>query len=517
VIPFSCDGHQLAFVTSSSSSSRPSPCLSVTVSPPTEDQYLLEDDDDDEEYDFDALLAKKEEWMQELQRLAKTSSKDPTAVTQAQSVFDEMFEAYVITEESTMWPTVDVYNLVIETHAYSKDEHGADEAERILGRMEDKTVEFIARPNLETYQTVMDAWAMRKNPEKAQKVLERFEKRCGEAEGTAIVPLYNKLIKAYGMTGDAQAAESIFRGLLEEEEEYKKANNKSWVQTMKAYASLPDGTEKVQSLFREMLRAYRMGEEDYVPKTDAFNTLIRALGKTKGGAEETEAMLFEMIEKFRGGDEDSRPNAETFRLVIATQSRGRNASGAKIEQLLQIQEGLYDTTKAEDLKLDAWLGNVALQAIARSRDKKKAIRAKRVIERMKNADDKLNEPSVRSYYTLLSACAYTEGTPEDNFEAFQIAVDALKELRESLDKEPDSGCFGMFLKACANLMPENRKRDGVAENVFRKCCAEGLVNDFVLAEFERASSDALQLEVLGGFLDDNVRLPSEWSRNVETR
>jgi hypothetical protein len=43
------------------------------------------------------------------------------------------------------------------------------------------------------------------------------------------------------------------------------------------------------------------------------------------------------------------------------------------------------------------------------------------------------------------------------------------------------------------------------------------VNDFVLNEFEKASSEALQLEVLGGFLEDDVRLPEEWSANVVER
>ena len=125
--------------------------------------------------------------------------------------------------------------------------------------------------------------------------------------------------------------------------------------------------------------------------------------------------------------------------------------------------------------------------------------------------------SRRAYYTLLSACAFTEGSPEDKLEAFQIAVDALKELRESHHQEPDSSCFGMFLKACANLMPENKKRDAVVENVFKKCCSEGLVNDFVLGEFERASSEALQLQLVGGFLEDEVRVPEEWSKNVVSR
>ena len=74
----------------------------------------------------------------------------------------------------------------------------------------------------------------------------------------------------------------------------------------------------------------------------------------------------------------------------------------------------------------------------------------------------------------------------------------------------------MFLKACANLMPESPKRNAVVENVYWKCGGNGLVNNFVLNQFEWASSKALQLEILAGFFKDDVHLPQEWSQNVET-
>ena len=478
-----------------------------------DDELLLEDD---EEYEID--LEKKGEWMSELRRLARITSQDPTAVEQAEEVFDEMFEAYVMTEETTMWPAVDVYNLLLETHAYSRSPDGGVHAEKLLARMEDPSVEFIARPNLETYLNVMDAWAMRKNPPKVEEVLRRLEKRYEKTGDVDILPTtdaYNKLIKAYGMVGNAEKAEEIFVSLLDKVEgDPLKANYKSWVQIMKAFASRSDGTDKVQALYREMVKNYRMGDEDCRPRIEVYNTLIRALGQKLEGAAEAEEILFDLVSRYRGGEEDVRPNGETFRNVLTAQRRRKNVSGAKIEQLLQIQEGLHATTKEEDLKLDGRLYNVALYAISRCRDPKKSIRARRIVDKMHGLDDEIHHINVRTYFNLLSACAYTVGTPEEKLKAFQIAVDSLKELRESLHQEPDSSCFGMFLKACAQLMPESNKRDTVVEKVFRKCCSDGLVDEFVLSEFGRASSETLQLEILGGFLEDDIRIPKEWSKNI---
>ena len=485
------------------------------------EEFLLEeldDDDDDDDTEYEVDLGKKGEWMEELRYLARTTSSNPKAVQKGQDVFDKMFEAYVMSEETSMWPGVDVYNLLLEIHAYSRDPEGGTYAEQLLSRMEDPSVEFIARPNLETYMTVMDAWAMRRNPVKAEETLALALKRYESTNDEQIKPnadIYNKLIKAFGMKGDVEKAEEIFVSLIEKDEgDPLRANYKSWVQIMKAFASQKGGADKVQALFREMTQGYRMGQEDYKPKTDAYNTVIRALGQTSGGAEEAEDILFDLVSRFRSGEKGVRPDADTFRNVLSAQRRKKNASAAKVEQLLQIQEGLYATTKEDDLKLDGRTCNVALYIISRSRDSKKAVRARRILDKMMELKDRKDQVNARAYFNLLSACAFTIGSPGENLEAFQIAVDSLKELRESRHLKPDSSCYGMFLKTCANLMPESRKRDAVVENIFRKCCADGLVDKVVLSEFERASSAALQLEIIGGFLDDDVRIPEDWSKNV---
>ncbi|CAJ1923632.1 unnamed protein product [Cylindrotheca closterium] len=472
----------------------------------------------DEEIEFDEgdLLAQKEDWMESLRQCAKTSSRDATAIEKAQGIFDEMFQAYVKTDDMALFPGPEVYNLLIETHAYGSDEKGGEEAEMILSRMEDSSVAFVALPNLQTYLNVMDAWAMRKNPEKAEAVATRLNERYAETNDDAVKPtiaVTNKLIKSYGIRGDIEKAESIFRDSLEKEGELK-ANHKTWVQIMKAYIPQKSGYEQVGDLFFEMRKAFRMGEEEYLPKTEAYNALIRALGYKRNGGPEAEELLFEMIEQYQAGEDDVRPNADTFRNTIAAQLNRRNFSSAKVEQLLQIQEGLYMTTGFPDLKIDTRVNNAALQVMSKTKDARKAIRAKRIIENMKNSGDPENMPTKRTYRSLMSACAFTRGNPEESLETFQVAIETIKNLKEFVGEEPDSGFVGLFLKACSNLMPPSRKRDAVVEKIFEKCCADGLLNDFVLIEFEKAASETLQLETLGGFLEDNVKLPEKWSRNV---
>lgn len=62
-----------------------------------------------------------------------------------------------------------------------------------------------------------------------------------------------------------------------------------------------------------------------------------------------------------------------------------------------------------------------------------------------------------------------------------------------------------------------KKRDAVLESAFGQCCAAGYVNAYVLEQLERAASDELVLKLLGGFFEDGVEPPAEWSANVVGR
>ena len=63
-------------------------------------------------------------------------------------------------------------------------------------------------------------------------------------------------------------------------------------------------------------------------------------------------------------------------------------------------------------------------------------------------------------------------------------------------------------------MPQGSKRDDLVIKIFNDCSEEGLVSEFVLDEFEAATTEAIQLEVLGGFGVDGGSVPESWSRNV---
>ena len=55
------------------------------------------------------------------------------------------------------------------------------------------------------------------------------------------------------------------------------------------------------------------------------------------------------------------------------------------------------------------------------------------------------------------------------------------------------------------------------DSLFRKCCQDGLVSDFVLKEMSDLSSPDLYQSLLKGVANDYGNLPKSWSSNVRER
>jgi pentatricopeptide repeat protein len=511
----------------------------MAVSDQTSLDQQVEDEWDEDEFDYDDLVRTYEDYESQLKDLAERTSRDPTALEEALTLFDEMFKAYVMTEDEALYPDAHIYNLLLEVHAFSTDPGAAGKAEEIVRRMKDDSE--LPPPDAVTYGNLMDAWMMRRN--EWDKVRELFDElqQSSDSDLRPNTYLYNKLIKSYGMQGDATEAESVLEEMIKASEDDKESdirpNQKTWVHVLRAHANTREAekkdpqmaVDKIQSVLGRMERGFQKGEKDWKPGTQAYNALLQALShvNTLTAAREADKILNQLMDDSSRDEVEAaeeqplNPDSNSFYHVISAyrnallkDSKAVNTAAVKVERLLELQDGLAKSHPA--LRPTPKTLQTVLQALSRSRDTAKAVKSQRLLERLKKmSDDTGSSVPVSAYKSLLSACAYTRGSPEDKLEAFQIAVETLNELRDS--GRANSSVFGLFLRTCTNLMPATKKRDAVVENAFRKCCADGLVNDYVQREFERAASDELLLRVLGGFPEDGVRAPAEWSRLVQEK
>ena len=173
-----------------------------------------------------------------------------------------------------------------------------------------------------------------------------------------------------------------------------------------------------------------------------------------------------------------------------------------------------------------------INAISKSKNEAKAQRALRILRRM----DKLYQAGVNkearpnevTYTAVLNSCAFPAVLDaRTRRKALDTAIFTLEELKASRYGHPNQITYSTFLKAVANLLPDDDEfRRAVIKEAFQQCCKDGQVGDMVLAHLRSAAPADLYQELV----IDVVRstspqrksiyrvsmedLPAEWSQNV---
>jgi hypothetical protein len=167
--------------------------------------------------------------------------------------------------------------------------------------------------------------------------------------------------------------------------------------------------------------------------------------------------------------------------------------------MLEEMESLYDNDGNRMIKPNVRTYTAVIQAISTSRDQRgKAKLTDHIVNRMiqRYEEGKLNElPNIYTYNYMLNACAnIMEDSPEEQFEAFSLAVAVFKKILHDTRLPQDSFTFAFFLKACANLLPPSAQREQLALHAFQRCCRDGQVSTEVISRLKQiCSEDVLQI------------------------
>ena len=165
---------------------------------------------------------------------------------------------------------------------------------------------------------------------------------------------------------------------------------------------------------------------------------------------------------------------------------------------------------------------VVIKALARSKDPKGVVKAEQILLELESAfanGQTSLRPDVRTYSSVINACAYCSGGPTERREALVIALRTFRKMRKTKSNAaPNAVTYGTLLKAVNNLMPVSAERDNLVERFFQRCCKEGCVGSFVLTQL-RLVSPELYLDVTKGVgaSSDKVallrQLPVSWTQN----
>ena len=453
-------------------------------------------------------------------------------------------------DERDIEPNTVVLNAVLSTWVKSKNPAAVERTAEILRNMEGS----VSPPDLISYNTHLHALMLHTSPKRPENALKAYELLNRMETMETVQPnlfSYNLVLRALNRVNKVQDAANVLRQLVQRGIE---PDTFSFNQVLAALArvraadtayellqyQIESGTPPDVASYASVLSAYgpeRVGEAENMlrnmkipPNAVCYNVMMDLWAKSGQGtlgARKAEQLLQEMQDRYEAGNEAMKPTLVSYNALLNAWARsGTRCCGHKAETYLDQMWELY---RAGDKKVkpNDCSYNTVINAISKSQNEGKAQKALRVLRRMDKmyqAGNKDARPDTVTYTAVLNSCAFPAVLDSrTRRKAWDTALFTLQELRESRYGHPNQVTYGVFIKACGNLLHDDDElRRDVIRQAFRQCCIDGQVGEMVLSYLRKAAPSDLYAELLQ--LPDARRttrirledLPHEWRCNVRS-
>jgi len=399
-------------------------------------------------------------------------------------------------------PDLEAYNTVMDAWSKSRVSEAPDAAERLLKRMmDDESVE----PSTASYNLLIDAWANSDKENSLDKAIQiyRHMERLRTDETKNVNPTIrtvNAVLHAYarksaqhtsqnsqeGFEAAARCAASSL-GLLEEmKKRYEETGDTNWQPDMATYTSVMDVHSRCATY-----RTTRIAGD--------------LLNELKG--------LYEKTGNFR-----HKPNFRTYTTLVTAWSR------TKSDESPQRVESIMKEMRLSGEKPNARTYTAAIQCWARAREPLKAKRVLKLLmemrEEYKQTGSDHIRPTTLTYNNAIDACARCQGSAEQKTESVKIAFAILKTIEMDNEINANSSTYSTLIRALNFLMPRGDERNTVGKAVFEKSKKAGLVDMTTLKNLKMVLDATSLRDALDGNLDRNgdfslSLLPSAWKKNAD--
>ena len=333
------------------------------------------------------------------------------------------------------------FHFLIDAWAFSGEKDGAEQAKRLLTRMEElrrSEPERNITPNVRSYTKAINAIsrtaALFKNQnagQDAESILTKMSKLSEvDPDVEPNTYTYTAVIEAYansGAPGSAQKAFDLCETMVQKyKQQITDGNRKpSIIPTSRAFNAAitafakceePGSAEKAQTVFQRLEELYRKeGISEAKPMYFNYNALISAWANTKtegSSAQLAEEVLERMEKLYKAGDEDVKPTTVSFNSVIDAYAKsGEEGAAAKAEQLLRHMEDLYESGEDVDARPNVRSFNSVINAWAKSGHEDSARRAQEILDFMEKLYESGNEnvrPDAHSFCTVINGTYHME-------------------------------------------------------------------------------------------------------------
>ncbi|KAG7359010.1 PPR: pentatricopeptide repeat domain containing protein [Nitzschia inconspicua] len=342
------------------------------------------------------------------------------AADQALRLLERMEELYYQHPDLKICPDVRSYTKTINALSRSMRPDAGDLAESILDKMEyvsNNGENVDAKPNTYTYTAVIEAHAnsgAEGSPSKTEELLNRMIEKyqSGDREVVPNARCFNAAISAHAKSdvpGAAQQAEyllnqmdNLYMSGLQE----AKPNSFNYNSLISAWANCNEegSAQRAAEILQRMEQCYAYGDASCKPTTVSFNAVIDAYAKSglEDAAERAEDVLRRMENLSKAGG-DVKPNTRSFNSVMnAWAKSGREDAALKAQDLLEYMQRLYDEGN-KSVRPDAHSFVTVINAYARSHMPGKAERANNLFRIMKEEYEDGNNKRVRPSVVAVNA------------------------------------------------------------------------------------------------------------------
>ena len=353
------------------------------------------------------------------------------APERAQELFRLMQKFAAATQWESVQPNVVTYTSLLNCWAKSNHPEAPLRAEAILREMQNhhdqhdqhvaanhsdddddanennkKAAVVVVRPNVISYNMVMNAWARSGRPEAAERVEEWFR----------------ELQRRH--RHESSNSNNSCTDWKPDHVTYMTRIN-AWERS----GHLPrTSARKAASVLEEMLQASSNGDSSVYPSTLHFNRVIMAWTQC-GDAFQAEALLERMLSNFLKGKQQSAPNISSFNFVLSAWSKKSSREGAAQAEAWLDRMEEYSQSFGLNVKPDVVSFNTVLGGWARSGSQEvawdRAVALKRRMEEQKL------RPDIYTYGSLLQIVAKNRKQRLGDATAAATANQILSEMQES--------------------------------------------------------------------------------------
>ncbi|CAB9525801.1 Pentatricopeptide repeat-containing protein [Seminavis robusta] len=256
-------------------------------------------------------------------------------VKKAEDLLKKMLVGYGEGNEK-LKPNLQTINTFLSAVAQSREPDAGEKAESYLREMLEANDVLSVKPDVVTFSIVITAWANSGDPraaERAKSIYREIELLSLKQECDLKLDngFYQSMLRAFAVTGDVEAAESLLEMIRHTDEASIRPDRYMFQAVLQAYTRSNQGldhADNADALLQEM-KGRSVENGALYPDRECYHCVLECWANSKDlskAAERSEALLLEMARNLRA---NTKPTPLTYSRVLNTMARAGDTERTK--------------------------------------------------------------------------------------------------------------------------------------------------------------------------------------------